>query len=64
MEVKEKSKKRELIKTIAIIFLAVLLLLNTYPLLVSQNLVFRTKQTAMVGSVKICLLYTSPSPRD
>ena len=30
-----------------------LLLLNTYPLLVSQNLVFRTKQTAMVGSVKI-----------
>ena len=32
---------------------AVLLLLNTYPLLVSQNLVFRTKQTAMVGSVKI-----------
>ena len=36
-----------------LVILAVLLLLNTYPLLVSQNLVFRTKQTAMVGSVKI-----------
>ena len=32
-----------------LVILAVLLLLNTYPLLVSQNLVFRTKQTAMVG---------------
>ena len=28
-----------------LIILAVLLLLNTYPLLVSQDLVFRTKQT-------------------
>ena len=30
-----------------LIILAVLVLLNTYPLLVSQSLVFRTKETAM-----------------
>lgn len=36
-----------------ILVILAVLLLNTYPLLVSQNLVFRTKQTAMVGSVKI-----------
>ena len=31
----------------------VLVLLNTYPLLESQNLVFRSKVTAMAGSVKV-----------
>ena len=30
-----------------------LILLNTYPLLVSQNLVFKSKETGMVGSVKV-----------
>ena len=30
-----------------------LILLNSYPLLVSQNLVFRSKQAAMAGSVKV-----------
>ncbi len=30
-----------------------LILLNSYPLLVSQNLVFRSKQAAMSGSVKV-----------
>ena len=36
-----------------LIIAAVLILLNSYPLLVSQNLVFRSKQTAMAGSVKV-----------
>ena len=36
-----------------LIILAVLVLLNTYPLLVSQSLVFRTKETAMKSSVKM-----------
>lgn len=35
------------------IILAVLALLNSYPLLVSQNLVFRSKQSSMSGSVKL-----------
>ena len=33
--------------------MAVLVLLNTYPLLVSQNLVFKSKETLMAGSVKV-----------
>ena len=33
--------------------MAVLILLNTYPLLVSQNLVFKSKETGMAGSVKV-----------
>ncbi len=36
-----------------LIIFAVLILLNSYPLLVSQNLVFRSKETAMSGSVKV-----------
>jgi len=36
-----------------LIIVAVLILLNSYPLLVSQNLVFRSKVTAMSGSVKV-----------
>lgn len=36
-----------------LIILAVLALLNTYPLLVSQSLVFQTKETAMKSSVKM-----------
>ena len=32
---------------------AVLLLLNTYPLLVSEDLVFRSKETTMQGSVSV-----------
>ena len=32
---------------------AVLLLLNTYPLLVSEDLVFRSKETTMTGSVSV-----------
>ncbi len=32
---------------------AVLLLLNTYPLLVSQDLVFRSKETSLEGSVSV-----------
>ncbi|MBQ0037393.1 MAG: HAMP domain-containing histidine kinase [Clostridiales bacterium] len=35
------------------IIAAVLVLLNTYPLLVSQNLVFRSKESSMAGSVKV-----------
>lgn len=35
--------------------LAVLLLMNTYPLLVSQSMVFRSKETAMMNSVMICV---------
>ena len=36
-----------------VIILAVLVLLNSYPLLVSQNLVFRSKQASMNSSVKM-----------
>ena len=36
-----------------LIILAVLALLNTYPLLISQSLVFQTKETAMKSSVKM-----------
>ena len=36
-----------------VIILAVLVLLNSYPLLVSQNLVFRSKETSMTSSVKV-----------
>ncbi len=36
-----------------LIIIAVLVLLNTYPLVVSQNLVFRSKQTAMQSSVSL-----------
>ena len=32
---------------------AVLLLLNTYPLLVSEDLVFHSKETNMTGSVSV-----------
>ena len=35
------------------IIIAVLVLLNSYPLLVSQDLVFRSKETSMAGSVKM-----------
>lgn len=35
------------------IILAVLVLLNTYPLLVSQDLVFKSKETSLRGSVKL-----------
>lgn len=35
------------------IILAVLVLLNSYPLLVSQNLVFRSKEASMTSSVKV-----------
>lgn len=35
------------------IILAVLVLLNTYPLLASQDMVFRSKETALKGSVKV-----------
>lgn len=35
------------------IIVAVLVLLNTYPLLVSQNLVFRSKEASMASSVKV-----------
>ena len=31
----------------------VLLLLNTYPLIVSEDLVFRSKETTMTGSVSV-----------
>ena len=33
------------------IILAVLLLLNTYPLITSENLTFRSKQSSLQGSV-------------
>ena len=36
-----------------VIILAVLVLLNSYPLLVSQNLVFRSKEASMTSSVKV-----------
>lgn len=36
-----------------LIILGVLALLNSYPLLISQDLVFRSKQTAMEGSLKM-----------
>lgn len=35
------------------IIIAVLVLLNSYPLLVSQDLMFRSKETSMTGSVKL-----------
>jgi len=35
------------------IIIAVLVLLNTYPLIISQNLVFRSKQTSMASSVSM-----------
>ena len=34
------------------IIIAVLVILNTYPLIESQNLVFRSKETLLTGSVK------------
>ncbi len=39
--------------TYIIIIIAVLVLMNTYPLLVSQDLVFRSKETSMAGAVKV-----------
>ena len=72
MEVKEKSKKRELIKTIAIIFLVILLLLTFFsntimnrslPEVATQSIVGGTINAKIRGS-GTCLLYTSPSPRD
>ena len=36
-----------------LIIIAVLVLLNTYPLVVSQNMVFRSKQTTMQSSVSV-----------
>ncbi len=36
-----------------LIILGVLLLLNTYPLLVSENMVFRSKETTLQGSVSV-----------
>ena len=36
-----------------LIIIAVLALLNTYPLVVSQNMVFKSKQTAMQSSVSL-----------
>ena len=44
-----------------LVIAAVLVFMNTYPLIVSENLVVRSKQTTLQSS---CLLYTSPSPRD
>ena len=35
------------------IIVAVLLLLNTYPLVVSQDMVFRSKETSMQSSVSV-----------
>ena len=35
------------------IILAVLLLLNTYPLITSENLTFRSKQSSLQGSVSV-----------
>ncbi|MBQ9346566.1 MAG: hypothetical protein IJT94_04385, partial [Oscillibacter sp.] len=36
-----------------LIMAAVLLILNTYPLLVSENMVFRSKETSMLSSVSM-----------
>ena len=36
-----------------LIILAVLALLNTYPLIVSENMVFRSKQTTMQSTVSV-----------
>lgn len=36
-----------------LIIVAVLILLNTYPILASQNMMFRSKETAMSSSVKV-----------
>ena len=35
------------------IIAVVLIILNTYPLIESQNLVFRSKETSLNGSVKV-----------
>ena len=35
------------------VIIAVLILLNTYPLLVSQDLVFKSKETSLRSSVKL-----------
>ena len=35
-----------------LIIIAVLVLLNTYPLVVSQNMVFRSKQTTMQAAFR------------
>ena len=35
------------------IILAVLILLNTYPLITSENLTFRSKQSSLQGSVSV-----------
>lgn len=40
-----------------------LILLNTYPLLVSQNLVFRSKETSMASSVKVIESALSDLPK-
>ena len=36
-----------------LILAAVLILLNTYPLFVSENMVFRSKESAMMSSVSV-----------
>ena len=38
------------------IILAVLILLNTYPLITSENLTFRSKQSSLQGSVLFLVL--------
>lgn len=44
---------------------AVLLLLNTYPLLVSEDLVFRSKETNMTGSVSVVVYFSGgPEPAE
>ena len=45
------------------IIAAVLVLLNTYPLLVSQNLVFRSKESSMASSVKVIATALSGLPK-
>lgn len=46
-----------------LIILAVLLLLNTYPLLVSEDLVFRSKATSLQGSVSVMVYSLSDLDR-
>ena len=50
---KRTSLQRKIGASYMLIILLLLLLLNTYPLTVSQNMVFRSKQSAMQNSVSV-----------
>ena len=59
-----RSIRFQFIAFIAALLVILLLLLNTYPLISSRDAVFEEKRSSLSVQAAVCLLYTSPSPRD